>query len=86
MQWQESIELEGQLQPHVPNFTSEQVADAIREKVKARPAGINKAFTDVDFARIGSVSKEDFRDILHKNVMRLSDEQVNCIIQHKMCK
>jgi len=36
----------------------------------------DRAFSDIDYAKIYVVSKEDFRDILHENIMRLSDEQV----------
>ena len=44
----------------------------------ARFYNIAAAFSEVDYAKIGVVSKDDFREVLNKTLLRLSDEQVGC--------
>ena len=57
-------------------LTTEQVQEQVREKVTQNFTGFARAFADVDYARIGVVSKDDFRDVLTKYAFRLSDDQV----------
>ena len=65
-------------------MTSEQVQEVIKEKVTQNFQGFARAFADVDYARIGVVSKDDFRQILVQYAFRLSDDQVRisrCLLQ-----
>lgn len=50
--------------------------DCIREAVQGHFYLLTQAFTDVDYAGIGAVTKEDFKNLFTKNIMRTSDEQV----------
>ena len=54
----------------------DQVQEQVREKVTQNFSGFARAFADVDYARIGVVSKDDFRDVLTRYAFRLSDDQV----------
>ncbi|VDI45640.1 Hypothetical predicted protein [Mytilus galloprovincialis] len=49
--------------------------DCIREAVQGHFYLLTQAFTDVDYAGIGAVTKEDFKNLFTKNIMRTSDEQ-----------
>ena len=62
--------------PSNGEFTLNDIEDRIREVVLARKATLQQAFTEIDYAKILVVSKDDFREILNQNVMRLNDEQV----------
>jgi hypothetical protein len=53
-----------------------EVQDRIQEAVQAHYQSILSDVADEDFANIGSVSRESFREILNKHVMRLNDDQV----------
>uniref|UniRef100_H2Z2G4 EF-hand domain-containing protein n=1 Tax=Ciona savignyi TaxID=51511 RepID=H2Z2G4_CIOSA len=53
----------------------EDVEDRISEVIAARHFGMSRDFADVDYAKIFVVSKEDFREILNRHVMRLTDSQ-----------
>ena len=57
----------------------EQIQDILRDKVSANFQTFASAFADVDYARIGVVSKDDFRDVLTKQSVRLADEQVRTL-------
>ena len=61
-------------------MTMDDVHAALRELVTARMYSIVQAFANIDYAGIGVVAKQDFRDILNKHVIRLSDEQVSSIL------
>ena len=68
-------------------MTSEQVQEVIKEKVTQNFQGFARAFADVDYARIGVVSKDDFRQILVQYAFRLSDDQVRisrCLLQQSV--
>uniref|UniRef100_UPI00089DAA5E EF-hand calcium-binding domain-containing protein 6-like n=1 Tax=Ciona intestinalis TaxID=7719 RepID=UPI00089DAA5E len=52
-----------------------EVEERISEVVTARHFQISRDFADVDYAKIFVVSREDFRDILNRHVMRLTDDQ-----------
>lgn len=36
---------------------------------------ISQAFADIDYAKIGVVTKDDFRQVLDKYTIRMTDEQ-----------
>ena len=57
-------------------LASDDMQDRIREAVQGHFYILAQAFADVDFAGIGAVTKDDFKTILTKNVMRPTDEQV----------
>ena len=57
-------------------MTPDEVETHLRETVKAHFRPIARAMTDIDYARIGVITKEDFRQVIEKYAMRLSDEQV----------
>lgn len=52
------------------------MANRVLEVVRAKPDALRSEFEGADFARIGVVTKADFREILHRHVMRVSDPQV----------
>ena len=54
----------------------DQVQQMLREKVTQNFSGFSRAFADVDYARIGVISKDDFREVLSKYAFRLSEDQV----------
>lgn len=56
---------------------TDEVMVKINEAVRAHFHNIYHDFKEADFASIGSVTREDFREVLNKNVMRVNDEQVN---------
>lgn len=64
--------------PEVPlkALTAAEMAARVLEVVRARPNQLRCDLEAADFARIGVVAKADFREILHRHVMRVSDEQV----------
>ncbi|XP_066264763.1 EF-hand calcium-binding domain-containing protein 6-like isoform X1 [Branchiostoma lanceolatum] len=53
----------------------QEVQARVQEAVSARFYAFARSFAEVDYAKIGVVAKEDFRDILNKNAIRLSDDQ-----------
>ena len=61
-------------------LTIEEILPLITENVAARFDVVAKAFAQVDYARIGVVSKEDFKRILFQNILRVNDEQVGKFI------
>ena len=72
------LERELKLMTPMPMATDE-VVGFIRDAVTSKFNAIGKAFAELDYARIGAVSKEDFRGILDKYVMRLDDIQVRLL-------
>ena len=54
----------------------DEVEEKLREAVKAHAYNLTAAFTEADYANLGVVSKEDFKNIINKYLFRLSDEQV----------
>ena len=54
----------------------DQLQQMVKEKVTENFQGFSRAFADVDYARIGVISKDDFRSVLNKLALRLDDEQV----------
>lgn len=54
----------------------DEVQERLREAVHAHFYTLANLFKEVDYADIGVISKEDFRDVIYKNVMRFTDEQV----------
>ena len=62
-----------QAQPLMP---IDEVQERVREAVHAHFYTLANLFKEIDYANIGVISKEDFRDVMDKNVMRFTDEQV----------
>ena len=60
-------------------LASDDMQDRIREAVQGHFYILAQAFADVDFAGIGAVTKDDFKTILTKNVMRPTDEQFDTL-------
>lgn len=56
-------------------MVADDLQDRIREAVQGHFYIFTQALTDADFAGIGAVTKDDFKAILTKNVMRTTDEQ-----------
>jgi len=59
--------------------TVDEVQEKIQEAVRAHYQAILRDLAEADYASIGSVSREVFREVLNKHVMRLNDEQV-CLV------
>ncbi|KAH9502741.1 hypothetical protein Btru_069657 [Bulinus truncatus] len=57
----------------------DEVAERIHEAVVAHYHNILRDFESTDFAKIGSVTAEDLREIIARNIMRLNDEQFDRI-------
>ncbi|CAH1799481.1 unnamed protein product [Owenia fusiformis] len=55
------------------------IHQSLHEQVNARFYGLAKAFAEIDYAQIGVVSLEDFRDVINKHCMRLTDQQFQSI-------
>ena len=47
----------------------------MRDGVAAHYKEISQAFADIDYAKIGVVTKDDFRQVLDKYTIRMTDEQ-----------
>lgn len=60
--------------PHL--MAVDEVEERLLEAVMARPYEVTQAFQEADFANMGVVSKEDFKNTINKTLFRLSDEQV----------
>ena len=58
------------------NPSNDEVAVRIHEAVVSHYHNILRDFESIDYAKIGSVSAEDFREVLVRHVMRMNDEQV----------
>lgn len=56
--------------------TVDEVRERIQEAVGAHYQTIMNELKAADYASIGSVTKEVFREILNKHALRLNDEQV----------
>ena len=59
-----------------PLVSVDEVGERLHEAVVAHYNNILRDFESVDYARIGSVTAEDLREILARHVMRLNDDQV----------
>ena len=59
--------------------TVDEVQEKIQEAVRAHYQAILRDLAEADYASIGSVTQEVFREVLNKHVMRLNDEQV-CLV------
>ena len=62
-------------------MTFEDIEERIREVVTGRYTAISNAFTELDYAKIYVVSKDDFREIMNENMMRLNDDQVTASLR-----
>lgn len=60
--------------PHV--LSLEEIQENMRELVTARFQPLSKAFSDNDYAKIGVIAKDDFREVVNQFTIRLTDEQV----------
>lgn len=54
----------------------DEVEERLREAVQAHPYNVAQAFSESDYANMGVVSKDDFKSVVNKSLLRLSDEQV----------
>lgn len=64
--------------PPMPAYqilTVDEVQERIQEAVRAHYSGIQRDLMEADYASIGSVPKEVFREVLNKHIMRLNDDQ-----------
>lgn len=59
-----------------PLIKTDEVVQRIHEAVVSHYHNILRDFESTDFAKIGSVTKEDLREVMARNIMRLNDEQV----------
>lgn len=69
--------------PHL--MPVDEVEERLREAVQAHPYNVAQAFSETDYANMGVVSKDDFKSVVSKTMLRLSDEQVsvsNCSVQN----
>lgn len=57
----------------------DEVQERLREAVHAHFYTLANFFKERDYANIGVISREDFKDVMDKNVMRFTDEQVQDI-------
>ncbi|XP_046566155.1 EF-hand calcium-binding domain-containing protein 6-like [Haliotis rubra] len=53
----------------------DEVQERLQEAVTAHYYNLDRDFADIDYARIGVVPKDDFREVLQKHVFRLTDDQ-----------
>ncbi|RUS70512.1 hypothetical protein EGW08_021724 [Elysia chlorotica] len=60
-----------------PLVSVDEVGERLHEAVVAHYHNILRDFESVDYARIGSVTAEDLREVLARHVMRLNDDQFN---------
>ena len=60
--------------------TVDEVQERIQEVVRSHYQTILRELKESDYAGIGSVSAEAFREVLNKHVMRLNDEQVGSMM------
>lgn len=65
-------------------LATDEIQDRIREAVQGHLYLLTTAFTDLDFAGIGAITKDDFKDVFAKNIMRCTDEQVITSIKKKL--
>ncbi|KAL8588470.1 hypothetical protein ACOMHN_054049 [Nucella lapillus] len=64
--------------PPIPVYqlvTVDEVQEKIQEAARFHPQNILRDFQEADYAGIGSVPPDVFREVLNKHVMRLNDEQ-----------
>uniref|UniRef100_A0A1I8JDN8 EF-hand calcium-binding domain-containing protein 6 n=1 Tax=Macrostomum lignano TaxID=282301 RepID=A0A1I8JDN8_9PLAT len=57
------------------SLSQQEVEARVSEFVSARPHLLAQAFAEADYAQLGVLAKTDFRDILFRLVMRMSNEQ-----------
>lgn len=60
-----------------PLVSVDEVGERVHEAIVAHYHNILRDFESVDYARIGSVTAEDLRDVLARHVMRLNEDQFN---------
>ena len=57
--------------------TLDDIKTELRQLVKARFYRFAERFAEIDYANIGVIAKEDFREVLNECAFRLSYEQVS---------
>ena len=55
----------------------EDISERVKEKVTARLYPITKEFAEIDYAKIGVVSKDDFLKVFNKEIFRVTEEQAS---------
>ncbi|XP_041351388.1 EF-hand calcium-binding domain-containing protein 6-like [Gigantopelta aegis] len=56
-------------------MTIDEVQERLQESIQAHYVSLSNAFAELDYAQIGVVPKDQFRDTLNKFIFRLTDEQ-----------
>ncbi len=70
-------DIQQQLIPQTPAvLTMDDVNERLGELVTSQFSSIVQALADMDYAKIGVVSKDDFKEILKQFSVRLPDEHV----------
>ena len=64
----------GELPPQ--QLSMEEVTQHLREMITQKFFHIAKAFAEMDYAKIGVVSREDFQEVLYRFTVRLTKDQV----------
>ncbi len=73
--WIESIQKAEK--PSIPEpITMDDIHQVMQEVVSARQSRFNDAFAAIDYANIGVISKEDFRQVLNEVAFRMTSDQV----------
>ncbi|XP_077999888.1 EF-hand calcium-binding domain-containing protein 6-like isoform X2 [Glandiceps talaboti] len=76
--WLESVQkVSKELSPRPMSL--EEIIGKLQEVVSARVYNFAERFSEIDYARIGVIAKEDFREVLQENAFRLHDEQFECL-------
>ncbi|XP_069133814.1 EF-hand calcium-binding domain-containing protein 6-like isoform X1 [Argopecten irradians] len=66
-----------------PSLNSmEDIQSRLRETVVAHFYTLARAFNDLDYAGIGVVSKEDFREVINKTAFRITEEQFDNLMAY----
>ena len=74
--WMESIQKAERSPPPNP-ITMDDIHQVMKEVVTARQSRFNEAFAAIDYANIGVLSKEDFRQVLNEVAFRMAPDQVS---------
>ncbi|XP_072165535.1 EF-hand calcium-binding domain-containing protein 6-like isoform X2 [Diadema setosum] len=80
--WIESVqksESQSSLGDRMSSPTMEDIKQDLRQAVKARFYKFAERFSDLDYANIGVVAKDDFRDVLNELAFRMSSEHFNSL-------
>ena len=72
--------LQKQLRNQTPSLMPvDEVQERLHEVVMGHFYTLARLFAEIDYAKIGVIAKEDFREVLDNHVIRLTDEQVSLL-------